>query len=160
MHFIISSTDLYEIDDSLDLGALYFGLKNGLIAVKDLRAYISQTLDEKSENGVYDLIVEDDDFNFIAKLKELIPNYNETLGKKCWIYIFLKYLSKYEAMVDDPYQEIESFSANINYPQILSPLIRYMPLPEGSIGGIDEMKKNWLKLIDELKDKDFNLTRI
>lgn len=160
MHWTISRKDLYDINDSLDLGSLYFGLQNGFIEVKDLRDYIIQSLNERSENILYDLIAQDHDFNFIASLKKLIPNYNELLAKKYWIYIFLKYLLKYETMFDDPYQEIERFSANLDYPQILSPLIRYTPLPEGAIGGIEGMKKYWQNLICELEDQNFNLTRI
>lgn len=64
-----------------------------------------------------------------------------------WLYLYLSWLYEHRDEFDDPLGLIEVLYADFEYPEDIAPIVRYMPLPNGEIGGEDYMYKNWEKII-------------
>ena len=72
--------------------------------------------------------------------KDLSP---ETDIAKPWIFLLLSFLFEHQENYEDPLEIVEELYADFDYPEEISPLVRYMPPPEGVEGSEDRLFENW-----------------
>jgi hypothetical protein len=143
----LKSQYIYSKTPWLSWRELFFGLENGYIDEKTLSEYVCDALNSTSPPEAFELASLEPQENHLARnlLKSLNEKYSSTESDptKPWIFLLLSYLFENKEKYDDPLGIVEQLYADFDYPEEISPLVRYMPLPEGVEGSEDLLLQNW-----------------
>lgn len=122
------------------------GVSKGYIASIEAIVYASEALKENSPQLHYELAILTE--NDASEVEIILPKlatepYGSTEQTKntententenTWVYLALTWLYERKNTIDRPFQVIEEVYADFNYPEVISPLVGYMPPTDCSI---------------------------
>lgn len=138
---------------------LNFGLEKGFINEQGISDYICDGLIETSPPEAYEIATLDaTEHQLLRELLQTLLNKtsrqaeSEEEAIRPWIYLALSYLFENKDLANDPFESIEKLYADLGYPEEISPLIRYMPLPEGAVGSEELLYDNWKTILSNYED--------
>ena len=72
---------------------------------------------------------------------ERVPDPRESARK--WLYLQMKAAFDMREWLNDPFGVIEEIYADFDYPPVVAPFVRYMPLRPGDVSGIGPLMDRW-----------------
>lgn len=126
---------------------LYYAIKNDIINCDDVIYYAKYSINERSDDLVYQLcLLEESEKidDILKKLSEFELEETEYIKNK-WIFAIL--LDFYKNKYSDPLNMVEKVYVDFDYPDSICNLIRYMPVEDDSKYGDTEIYKKWRKYI-------------
>ncbi len=138
---------------------LHFGLKKGFISEQGIADYICDGLTKTSPPEAYEIATLDaTEHQLLRELLQALLNKDshqiesEEEAIRPWIYLTLSYLFDNKNLADDPLESIEELYADLDYPEEIASIIRYMPLPEGAAGSEELLYDNWKTILSNYED--------
>lgn len=136
---------------------LLYGRQKGYIDDQGISSFACNTLTISSPDKAYELSSLDPQELYLAQdsLKSLASNEpikNEENISKPWIYLLLSYLFDNKDLFLDPLEKIEELYADLDYPEDMSSIVRYMPLPDGEAGSEERLYANWKSVISAYEE--------
>lgn len=128
---------------------LYYAIKNGIINCNDVIYYAKYSVNESSNDLVYQLcLLEESEkiYNILKRLSEFELEETEYIKNK-WIFAILLYFYKNKNKYSDPLSMVEEVYVDFDYPDSIRNLIRYMPVDDDSKYGDAEIYIKWKKYI-------------
>lgn len=131
-----------------------YGLEKGYIDDQGISSFACNTLTTSSPKKAYELSTLEQQELYLARdyLQSLAsnePTKKEEKISQPWIYLLLSYLFENKSLFSDPLEKIEELYADLEYPEDISSIVRYMPLPEGEVGSDERLYTNWKNAISE-----------
>lgn len=87
----------------------------------------------------------------IEKLAKLENQISENIIREKWLFIILEHLYEHKNQYNDPLDLIELIYSDFDYPEIISNIIRYMPMEGPDLGSVElneaRLYKNWEKYL-------------
>lgn len=142
---------------------LLYGLQKGYIDDQGASSFACNTLTTSSPEKAYQLSSLDPQELYLAQdLIESLASIEQTTKEdtisKPWIYLFLSHLFENKDSFLEPLEKVEELYADLGYPEELSSIVRYMPLPEGEAGSEERLYANWKSVISAYEEL-FSLER-
>lgn len=129
----------------MDLDGTVFCYKKCIINYNDIVYYAKYSINENSNELVYQLCLleEHEELNYILKkLSELESEEVEYIKNK-WLYAILLYFYRNRNNYTDPLSIVENVYVDFDYPEAISHLIRYMPIDNDSEYGDRAIYNKW-----------------
>ncbi len=166
MNIVMNAEYLYKVAPWLTWDEISDGLNRNLISNKVVVDYALLRLNENSSADEYEIaMLSIDELDQVHSLiRKLVSNGDGPENFiDTWLYLYISWLYEHRNEFDDPLALIEVIYADFEYPQDIASMVRYMPLPNGEIGGDDYLYKNWEKIISlykkRLEEKHDNCNR-
>ncbi|MGU9852653.1 DUF2247 family protein [Pseudomonas koreensis] len=143
----------------LNWSQLNVGLKKGFINEQGISDYICNGLTKTSPPEAYEIAtLNATEHQLLRELLQTLINKDshqvesEEEAIKPWIYLTLSYLYENKDLSKDPFESIEELYADLDYPEEIAPIVRYMPLPEGVVGSEEQLYENWKTILSNYED--------
>lgn len=141
----------------LSWSELLYGLQKGYIDDQGASSFACNTLTTSSPKKAYELSSLDSQELCLAQdlIKSLAsnePTTKEDTISKPWAYLLLSHLFENKDSFLDPLEKIEELYADLDYPEEISSIVRYMPLPEGEAGSEERLYANWKSVISAYEE--------
>jgi hypothetical protein len=141
----------------LSWSELLYGLQKGYIDDQGASSFACNTLTPSSPEKAYELSLLDPQELYLVQdlIKSLAsnePTTKENAISKPWIYLFLSHLFENKDLFLDPLEKVEELYADLDYPEEVSSIVRYMPLPEGEVGSEERLYANWKSVISAYEE--------
>lgn len=122
---------------------LEYGIAHGWTSYQAAVEKAIDRLDEKSSRDEYDLSMADDDEDVSATIARLSNTESVDLiaSESKWLYLRLAWLFVNKDRVEDPLEAVESLYAQFNYPTVVAPLVRWMPMVGDDLGSREKNLK-------------------
>ncbi|WP_084686931.1 DUF2247 family protein [Rhizobium nepotum] len=139
----------------LNWGDIKYGFDHKYLDSNSVVQFATASLSIDSSSYQYDLAMCDPKHESVVS--EILNNLTNGMiidtadAKRSWIFIFLKKLYICREEYKDPLGEVEKIYADFDYPEYISPLVRYMPASDGAITGEDEILRRWEGLLHTLQ---------
>jgi hypothetical protein len=93
-----------------------------------------------------------DDLDRVNELCEAMAISDEPAEsrQRLWMYLALAWLLEHRADFPDPLGVIETLFADFEYPDELSPLVRFMPVESGAAVGIPAIEDRWRDFVERV----------
>ncbi|MFJ2485638.1 DUF2247 family protein [Pseudomonas sp. NPDC087639] len=148
-NFIFSKTPWLSWDE------LLFGFQRGYVDEKGISHFACNTLTTASSEKAYELAsLEPHELYLTSDLLQSLTSKNPQTEKeiyKPWIYLLLSYFLENKNSLSNPLEVTEELYADFDYPGEISPIVRYMPIPDGVEGSEERLYENWRLAILEYK---------
>jgi len=150
---LLDGSYVYAHAPRLNWSELLYGLEHSFINEKGVSEFACEGLTEKSSQEAISLasLLPQESYLTLDLLRGLATNEPaiETDKAKPWIFLLLSFLFDNKDSYSDPLNIVEQIYSDFDYPEELSPLIRYMPASEGIEGSEDQLFKNWEKVLSD-----------
>jgi len=156
MNILLTGNYLYKVAPWLTWREILYGLGHNFISDKDAVDFAFLTLSEKSSQEEMELAFLSDrelyqTVNVLQRLASDERGANTSLDS--WLYLFLSWAYDHRDYFADPLGVVEELYANFDYPEDIASIVRYMPLPEGEVGGHEYLYTNWQRVISSYKQR-------
>lgn len=165
----ISASFLEKYKITLTDQELLWGMDKDFIRPKAVIDYaVAQLANLHEKDSLYDIALlssKEERYKVREILEEKLINkdssyqhaYSEDELTEKWLYLLLKWLYSTRESFDDPWSMIEMIYADLNYPEAIKGLIRYMPAQDciqNNFSPVENMTHRWELFLKE-KDKKF-----
>lgn len=159
MKIMLSGEYLYKAAPWLTWDAISYGLNNEFIGFEGVVEYAFLKLNSMSTSDEIELatLYKTEFYEIPSILDRLVRDGERNILRDTWIYLLLLWIYEHRDKFDDPFGVAEELYAYFDYPEDISSIVRYMPLPEGEVGGVAYLYGNWRAIISsyEQRLKDF-----
>ncbi|PRA75464.1 hypothetical protein CQ054_22975 [Ochrobactrum sp. MYb29] len=127
-----------------------YGIDNSYITTDDASEIALISLDSVSSETQFDLASSKGEnsetlYNLVEKLA-----FNDRaihLPSEKWLFVYLAWVYEQRDRVSDPLSLAESLYSDFDYPEWVTPIIRYMPAADGEPTGDSYLMKKWGKIL-------------
>lgn len=146
---------IYKLAPWLSWNDVLYGLEQRHIDEKGVSDYICCSLTLAHPEEAYEIaVIPENSRHLVHQLLSTLASQSKTETAnptEPWIFLSLSFLFDNKHLYNDVYAELEMLYADFNYPEVIAPLIRYMPAPDGVEGSEDYLLENWKAVLSRYK---------
>ena len=147
MHIVLDGGFCFSEAPWLSWTDIQYGLERGFLSTQGVVEFAVNSLSADAPAEQYELAcLSDDDVNDVKNCvthlaAKDIREFEDT--KKAWMFLVFLWVFKNKDRYQDSLGVAEELYADFDYPDSISPIIRYMPSANASLEGEDQLFKNW-----------------
>jgi len=152
-NLLLDGSYVYAHAPWLSWSQLLYGLEHNFITEKGVSEFACEGLTEKSSKEAINLasLLPQESYLTLDLLRGLATDEPaiKTDRAKPWIFLLLSFLFNNRGNYSHPLSIVENIYSGFDYPEEMSPLVRYMPASEGIEGSEGQLFKNWEKVLSD-----------
>ncbi|RSM63039.1 hypothetical protein DMH03_13455 [Amycolatopsis sp. WAC 01376] len=92
-----------------------------------------------------------DDYDRVPDLLSALPRREEKEEARVWFFLALSWVYDHKDSYVDPLETVEMISADFGYPEEGRALLRFTPVDDDRLVGVESMYERWLEYIQRTK---------